>query len=186
MKPIMKRLFDVIFSMIALIIFALPMTIIVLVIKLRERHPVVFRQDRVGKNKVLFKILKFQSMVDNVPTQTGRLLRKTGLDELPQFINVLLGEMSIVGPRALTMSDIERLGWNNSYHEIRWKQNPGITGMAQIYGGQHRKTSWFWDKFYINKNNIIIDLTIVIISFLMNICGKTIIRKLVFHKNSLK
>jgi lipopolysaccharide/colanic/teichoic acid biosynthesis glycosyltransferase len=125
-------------------------------------------------------------MVNEVPTATGKFLRKTGLDELAQFINVLKGDMSIVGPRALTESDIERLGWNDDYHSIRWKLKPGITGFAQIYGGQHRKTSWFWDKYYINKNNVFIDFGLVGISFLMNIFGKTRVRKIIFRKNSLK
>jgi lipopolysaccharide/colanic/teichoic acid biosynthesis glycosyltransferase len=125
-------------------------------------------------------------MVDEVPTKTGKLLRKTGLDELAQFINVLKGDMSIVGPRALTKFDIERLGWNDNYHSIRWKLKPGITGFAQIYGGQHRITSWFWDKYYINRNNVLIDFVLVGISFLMNIFGKTRVRKVIFRKNSLK
>jgi lipopolysaccharide/colanic/teichoic acid biosynthesis glycosyltransferase len=125
-------------------------------------------------------------MVDQIPTQTGQILRKTGLDELPQFLNVLKGDMSIVGPRALTMYDIERLAWNDAYHQIRWQQKPGITGFAQIYGGQHRKTSWFWDKYYIRHNNLMIDFGIVGISFFMNVFGKTKIRKIVFQKNNLK
>jgi len=182
----MKRTFDILFSLIALLIFAIPAIIISLLLKIRERHPILFKQERIGKNKKPFQILKFQTMVNEVPTSTGKLLRKTGLDELPQFLNVFLGDMSIVGPRALTNYDIERLHWNDDYHTIRWKLQPGITGYAQIYGGQHRKTSWFWDKYYINNINVLVDFKIVFISFLMNIFGKTKIRQIIFRKNSLK
>jgi lipopolysaccharide/colanic/teichoic acid biosynthesis glycosyltransferase len=182
----MKRIFDLLFSFVALVIFAIPTIIISFLLKFKEGHSVLFRQERIGKNKKTFQILKFQTMVNEVPTRTGKLLRKTGLDELPQFLNVLKGEMSIVGPRALTNYDIERLSWNDDYYSIRWKQKPGITGYAQIYGGQHKKTSWFWDKYYIKNNNVFIDFTIVIISFLMNIFGKTKIRQIIFRKNSLK
>lgn len=125
-------------------------------------------------------------MVNEIPTKTGYILRKTGLDELPQFINVLKGDMSIVGPRALTQYDIERLNWDDEHHHIRWDSKPGITGFAQIYGGQHRKTSWFWDKYYINHNNVMIDFAVIVISFMMNVFGKTRVRKMVFQKNNLK
>ena len=125
-------------------------------------------------------------MVNDVVTNTGRVLRKTGLDEVPQFINVLRGEMSIVGPRAITIADIKRLEWDDVYHRIRWNMNPGITGFAQLYGGQHRKTSWFWDKYYINRNNLLIDLIIIALSFMMNIFGKRRIRRFIFKKNNLK
>ena len=182
----MKRLFDITFSFIALLIFAMPIIIISLLLTIKERHSILFKQDRIGKNKQPFRILKFQTMINEVPTKTGEFLRKTGLDELPQFLNVLKGDMSIVGPRALTKFDIERLDWNDDHHSIRWKVKPGITGFAQIYGGQHRKTSWFWDKRYINNNNVLIDFGIVGISFLMNIFGKTRIRQIVFRKNTLK
>ena len=182
----MKRLFDIMLSFIALLIFAIPMFIIAFLLIAKERHSILFRQDRIGKNKQTFQILKFQTMVDELPTKTGKLLRKTGLDELPQFLNVLKGDMSIVGPRALTKPDIERLGWNDDYHSIRWNVKSGITGFAQIYGGQHRKTSWFWDKRYINNNNVIMDFGIVCISFLMNIFGKTRVRQIVFQKKDLK
>lgn len=183
---IMKRIFDITFSFIALFVFAVPIIIISLLLLFKERHSILFKQERIGKNKQVFQILKFQTLVNEAPTKTGKILRKTGLDELPQFINVLIGDMSIVGPRALTSYDINRLNWNDEFHHIRWNSKPGITGFAQLYGGQHRKTSWFWDKYYINKNNLIIDFYIVIISFLMNIFGKTTVRQIIFQKNNLK
>ena len=133
------------------------------------------------KSKVFFKVSD-----DPRTTRIGKFLRNSSLDELPQFINVLKGDMSIVGPRALTIYDIDRLNWNDDFHSIRWNSKPGITGFAQVYGGQHRKTSWFWDKYYINNNNIIIDFGIVGISFLMNIFGKTRVRQIIFQKSSLR
>lgn len=182
----MKRLFDIVFSFIALSLFAIPMTAIALLLRIKERHSVFFRQQRVGKSGYSFEILKFQTMVDEVPTATGRFLRKTGLDELPQFFNVLKGEMSIVGPRALTSFDIKRLGWNDAFFNSRWEIKPGITGLAQIYGGQHRKISWFWDKYYIKTNSLLTDFVIIMISFAMNLFGKTRIRRIVFRRNNLK
>lgn len=182
----MKRIFDLLFSLIALTIFTIPAIIISLLLTVKERHGILFKQERIGKNKCAFWILKFQTMVNEVPTRTGNVLRKTGLDELPQFLNVLKGDMSIVGPRALTMYDIERLAWNDSYHSMRWDQKPGITGFAQIYGGQHRKTSWFWDLYYIKHHTILIDFAIVLISFAMNVFGKTKVRQIIFGKKSLK
>ncbi|MEP7107455.1 MAG: sugar transferase [Ferruginibacter sp.] len=182
----MKRLFDILFSIIALLVFAVPAIIIAIVLTLKERHAIFFEQDRIGKSKIVFKILKFRTLTDQIPTQTGQILRKTGLDELPQFINVLKGDMSIVGPRALTKSDIERLCWDDHYHATRWNIKPGITGFAQLYGGQHRKTSWFWDSYYISNYYILIDVGIIAASFLMNIFGKTRVRKIIFQKPGLK
>lgn len=81
-------------------------------------------------------------MVDEQETPTGKILRMTGLYEIAQFFNVLKGDMSLVRPRALTEYDIKRLKWYDEYHNIRWRVKPGISGFAQIYGGQHRKLSW--------------------------------------------
>lgn len=182
----MKRLFDIVFSIIALAVFSIPLIVIAIILIIKEKHSILFKQERVGKDKTVFRILKIQTMVNQIPTTTGRILRKTGIDEWAQFINVLKGEMSIVGPRALTEFDIKRLGWDDTFHAKRWNIKPGITGFAQLYGGQHRKTSWFWDVYYLNNNNLCSDLVIIIISFLMNIFGKTRIRKIIFRKSNLK
>lgn len=182
----MKRILDILFSFIALLVFAIPISVIAAMLAFKEKHAILFKQNRIGKNKSVFKILKFQTMVNEIPTPTGRVLRKTGLDELPQFINVLKGDMSIVGPRALTNFDIERLRWNDGYHAPRWNIKPGITGFAQLYGGQHRKTSWFWDSYYFKNNHVLIDVGIIMVSFLMNVFGKTRVRKIIFQKTSLK
>ena len=182
----MKRLFDIIASLVALLIFSIPMLIICLLLKFKEKHPIIFRQERLGKDKKPFNILKFQTMVNEVPTSTGRILRKAGLDEFPQFFNVLKGDMSLVGPRAITMYDVERLGWNDEYHSRRWSIKPGISEWAQIYGGQHRKLSWMWDCKYIAQNHVGIDTLILLISFAMNIFGKTKVRQVVFHNSRLK
>ncbi|MDR2848403.1 MAG: sugar transferase [Bacteroidales bacterium] len=182
----MKRTFDIIFSVTALLVFAVPMAVIALLLVGKEKHPVFFRQQRVGKDEQPFEILKFQTMVNETPTQTGKILRRTGLDELAQFFNVLKGDMSIVGPRALTQADIVRLGWNDAYHSVRWSIKPGITGLAQIYGGQHRKISWVMDRHYIRKNSLFIDFKMIIISFLMNIFGKTRVRRIIFNTKKLK
>ncbi len=182
----MKRIFDILFSIVAFIVFLVPVIAIILAIVLFERHPIIFYQERIGLDKKPFKILKFQTLVENIPTKTGKFLRKTGLDELPQFINVFKGDMSIVGPRALTNFDIERLKWNSEYHKIRWNCKPGITGYAQIYGGQNKKSSWFWDTKYIKTHSLIKDFAVISISFLMNVFGKTRIRRVIWADKDLK
>jgi len=182
----MKRTFDISFSLIALLVFIIPVIAVILIIVIFEKHPIIFYQKRIGLHKNPFKILKFQTLVNNLPTKTGKILRKTGLDELPQFINVLKGDMSIVGPRALTNYDIERLKWDSEFHKIRWNCKPGITGYAQIYGGQNKKTSWFWDIKYMKTNSMLKDFTVICISFLMNIFGKPRIRRLIWPRRGLK
>lgn len=181
-----KRIFDILFSMAAVLLFGLPAVMIAVTLKYAERGSVIFRQERLGLNKEPFQIIKFRTMIDNRPTRIGRILRNAGLDELPQFFNVLKGDMSIVGPRALTRADVKRLGWDDEHHAKRWNLRPGITGYAQLYGGQHRRTSWFWDRKYIEHNNMLIDFCAVVVSFFMNVLGKRRVRNIIWRGRSLK
>jgi len=182
----MKRIFDITFSLMAVILFAIPAVVIALIIKFYERHPIFFYQERIGRDFKPFRIIKFQTMVDQKPTRTGKILRMAGIDEWPQFINVLMGEMSIVGPRALTLADIVRLGWDAPRYRVRWQVAPGITGFAQLYGGQHRSTSWFWDIQYLSNCTLLTDLGVVVVSFLMNVFGKRRVRRILFQQADLK
>jgi lipopolysaccharide/colanic/teichoic acid biosynthesis glycosyltransferase len=181
-----KRLFDILFSFVAMMVFCLPVLGIIFIIKAFYNHPIIFFQDRIGKNKSVFRIWKFQTLINEKPTKLGTFLRKTGLDELPQFINVFIGDMSIVGPRALTSNDITRLKWDSDYYKMRWSIKPGITGLAQIYGGQNKKTSWFFDKRYILNHGLLNDFCLLSISFMMNIFGKTRIRRMIWKNKNLK
>ena len=147
-RDFFKRGFDIFLSLIAIIIFAIPMLIIALWIKIDSPHEkVLFKQERVGINNVPFTILKFRSMRDDAPhqmatenfenpevyiTRVGKILRKTSMDELPQLFNVLKGDMSIVGPRPLIPKEKYVLKLRNEYGAN--KILPGITGLAQVHG----------------------------------------------------
>ena len=147
-RDFFKRGFDIFFSLIAIIILAIPMMIIALWIKIDSPHEkVLFKQERIGINNVPFTILKFRSMRDDAPhqmatenfenpemyiTRVGKILRKTSLDELPQLLNVLKGDMSIVGPRPLIPKERYVLKLRDEYGAN--KILPGITGLAQVHG----------------------------------------------------
>ena|SRR5687767_3104147 len=114
----LKRLFDLVGACAGLLVFAPALALVSLAVLLDDGRPVLFRQPRLGYRRRRFSILKFRSMRDGRITRVGRVLRATGLDEVPQFINILRGEMSAVGPRPLTDVDVQRLGWTrpHSYH----------------------------------------------------------------------
>jgi exopolysaccharide biosynthesis polyprenyl glycosylphosphotransferase len=154
---VIKRFVDIVFSTIILIILSIPFLIIALIIKLDSPGPVFFRQERVGRNHKLFKIFKFRTMKNNAEasldevleaegkkvetlykikndpriTKVGGFFRKTSIDELPQFINSLMGSMSIVGPRPQILREIES---NSSVYNRRLVIKPGITGPWQVGG----------------------------------------------------
>ena len=141
------RIFDVLISIIILIIFLPMMILISLLILLIDGRPIIFKQYRVGYMGKQFKIFKFKTMINSTfeneelrVTNLGKVLRKTSLDELPQLINVLKKDMSIVGPRPLPKSIEKKI---DRYSKIkRRKILPGITGMSQInYTGKKRKLS---------------------------------------------
>ena len=165
-----KRLIDVILSFLAIIILFIPGIIIAICIKIESKGPVFFKQKRVGKNKKYFMIYKFRTMRTDTPkdmpthmlnnpdlyiTKVGRILRKTSLDELPQIINRIKGDMSIVGPRPALWNQDDLITERDKYHanDIR----PGLTGLAQISGrdeleipvkakldGEYTKNISFW------------------------------------------
>lgn len=132
--PRARRLFDVIGAVGGLLAFSPAMAVIAAAIYLDDGGPILFRQVRLGLARQPFTIVKFRTMSGGRVTRAGRVLRATGLDELPQFINILRGNMSAVGPRPLADADVRRLGWTITRFDFRWRVLPGLTGLAQVMG----------------------------------------------------
>ena len=168
----MKRLFDICISIASLVIFALPLLMLVCLVRSRLGSPVFFTQVRPGLNGKLFRMLKFRSMTDErssdgelLPdaerlTRFGALLRSTSLDELPELWNVLKGEMSLVGPRPLL---VEYLPLYTPEQARRHDVRPGITGWAQVNGrnaiGWEEKFAL--DVWYVENQNLWLDMKIL-------------------------
>lgn len=141
MYKYIKRILDFVFALLLFIILLIPMIIIGIVIKLEDKGPALFKQIRTGKDGKEFKILKFRSMKINNNvydfnkekeyTKVGRIIRKTSLDELPQIINILKGEMSFIGPRPWIIDYYKLM---NKKQRKRVKVLPGMTGLAQVNG----------------------------------------------------
>ena len=146
-KHFFKRLTDVILSFVGILVLALPMLIIAIAVKCDSRGPVFFKQKRVGIHKKHFMILKFRTMRTDTPhdapthelsdpkkwiTKVGGFLRKTSLDELPQIFNILVGQMSVIGPRPALLNQFDLIEERDKYgaNDVR----PGLTGWAQING----------------------------------------------------
>lgn len=171
----MKRLFDIIFSIVAIVILALPMAVIAIIILATDGRPVVFRQERVGLGNKTFRIRKFRSMKvgtknvatkdlknsDDCITPIGKVLRKTSLDELPQLINILEGTMSFVGPRPLIPQEehIRKMRAEKNVYSVR----PGVTGLAQVNGRdlvtEEQKVNW--DAEYVQNQSLLLDIKIM-------------------------
>jgi len=174
-----KRVFDLALAGTAAIVFAPALLVIMAAIWLDDRGSPFFTQARVGANRRTFRILKFRTMRDGVVTRVGHWLRRTGLDELPQFMNVCRGDMSVVGPRPLTPEDLARLGWSSSKYDWRFTVKPGITGLAQLAGGRNARHSTRLDRLYLRRNGAALDLQLVALSFLANVAGKKNVRRLI-------
>tara|TARA_B110000438_G_scaffold290010_1_gene325241 strand:+ start:421 stop:1020 length:600 start_codon:yes stop_codon:yes gene_type:complete len=166
----MKKSFDIITSLIGMIIFIPLLLIISIFILLFDGYPIIFIQPRLGKNKKEFNIIKFRTMKVGVSKSSGnderrqsllgKFLRKSSLDELPVLINVLKGDMSLVGPRPLLIKYSKRF---NSFQDRRHEVLPGITGLAQIKG--RNQISWeekfIYDVQYIDEHNFLLDIKIL-------------------------
>lgn len=176
-----KRLLDLIGSILGIIIFSPLLIIIAITIKFTSKGPVFFRQERLGRDGKIFKIIKFRTMVVNAEktgigiktfagdpriTKVGHILRKTSLDELPQLFNVVRGDMSLVGPRP-PVPYHPRKYKDYSVHQIqRFKVKPGITGYAQVKG--RNLLTWDerieYDIEYVNKQTLFFDIKIIILT----------------------
>lgn len=168
----MKRLFDILFSLAVLVGTALPMAVLCVAIAVKMGRPVFFRQKRPGRDGKIFEMIKFRTMTSAcgpdgklLPdaerlTPLGNFLRRSSLDEFPEFINVLKGEMSVVGPRPLLVQYLPRYSPEQARrHEVR----PGVTGWAQVNG----RNAISWDEkfrldvWYVDHRSLLLDLRII-------------------------
>ena len=172
-----KRAFDIFCSFLAIILLALPMLIVAIAIKCDSKGPVFFKQDRIGKNKKIFKILKFRSMYINTDpnapthllknatshiTKVGKFIRNTSLDELPQIFNIFIGQMSFVGPRPALWNQDDLVAERDRYHAN--DVVPGVTGLAQISGRDELEipVKAKFDGIYAEKRSLFFDFKILI------------------------
>ena len=172
MSSTWKRLFDLAGAGAGLLVFAPVMAVVVLAVLVGDGRPVLFRQQRLGFRRRPFSILKIRTMRDGRPTRVGRVLRASGLDEVPQFLNILSGEMSAVGPRPLTLEDVQRLGWTAREFDFRWETKPGLTGIAQIVGPSSPQDALELDRTYYARWNPLLDCRLIALSFAVNAFGK--------------
>jgi lipopolysaccharide/colanic/teichoic acid biosynthesis glycosyltransferase len=195
-EPFLKRPLDVMLSAV-MIVLSLPFSLpLACAIKIEDRGPVFYRQERWGLNGKRFKAYKFRTMVPNSDqdfgitqateddpriTRVGRMLRAMGLDELPQLFNIFLGEMSFVGPRSLAVGEIVK---NEKGRIIKYEDmpgfrerlcvKPGLTGLATIYIPKDASPSrkFRYDLIYIQKQSFWLDIRLIVLSFWISFRGK--------------
>jgi lipopolysaccharide/colanic/teichoic acid biosynthesis glycosyltransferase len=169
---ILKRVFEFLISLILFVVLLIPFIVIAIAIKIEDRGPVLYKQTRIGKKRKPFQIYKFRSMKtnrkeldsdmthDEMVTKVGRLIRKTSLDELPQLINILKGEMGFIGPRPWIPEYYE---WFTEEQKRRSDVLPGITGLAQAKGRNNinifKKIEY--DLEYVDNVSLFMDLKII-------------------------
>jgi sugar transferase (PEP-CTERM system associated) len=191
-RTFLKHAFDVLASLILLLLSAPVMLITAIAIKLETPGPVIYRQQRVGRGGQIFNVLKFRSMFanaeddglprwavpdDNRVTRVGRFIRYMRIDELPQLFNVLAGEMSLVGPRPERPYFVERLSGQIPFYGLRHSVKPGVTGWAQVrysYGAtvEDSVRKLQFDLFYVKNHSLALDLVILIETIGVVLLGK--------------
>lgn len=174
-KRFFKRPIDIFCALSAIIVFGWLYIILAILVRVKLGSPVLFKQDRPGKDEKIFKLYKFRTMTDErdengelLPddvrlTKFGRLLRKTSLDELPEAFNILKGDMSVVGPRPLA---VQYLPYYNEKEKHRHDVRPGLSGLAQVNG--RNAVNWSerfeFDLKYVNNISFILDIKIIFLT----------------------
>lgn len=195
-EPPLKRSLDGILSLFMLSLSAPIFLVTAVAIKLEDGGPIFYGQERWGKGGTRFRAYKFRTMIPNSDdifgitqayendprvTFVGRILRATGLDELPQVLNILLGQMSFVGPRALAIGEVlyDENGQRVNYEEIPdfWRRlsvRPGLTGIATIYRAKDipPRKKFRYDLLYIRKQSVGLDLKLILLSFWISLRGR--------------
>ena len=177
LQQLLKRIIDIIGSLAGLIILSPVFLVVGVLVYSKLGSPIFFTQERVGKDGKIFKMIKFRTMLDSTNkfgellddeerlTPFGKKLRSTSLDELPELINVLKGDMSLVGPRPLL---VEYIPLYSKHQFRRHEVNPGITGWAQVNGRNSIdwETKFDLDVEYVDKFNLIMDIKILFLTVL--------------------
>ena len=185
-----KYAMDFILALLGLLVLAVPMAILMIIIKIDDPGPIFFRQKRIGKDRTTFSMLKFRTMRSDTPrdmpthllknpdqyiTRVGRILRKYSLDELPQILNILMGHMSVVGPRPALWNQFDLIEQRENYgaHQVR----PGLTGWAQINGRDELEipVKAALDGEYVAKVGPIMDLKCFFGTFLAVFSAKGVV-----------
>jgi lipopolysaccharide/colanic/teichoic acid biosynthesis glycosyltransferase len=194
-QPIIKRLIDVVVASIGLVLTAPLSLVISIATKMEDRGPVFYTQERWGRGGNRFRLLKYRTMhefsdrdhgitqaakIDDRVTRVGRVLRSTGMDEIPQFINILKGDMSFVGPRALAVGELltDEAGQAIAYEKIpgfteRLAVRPGLTGMATIYIPKDSPPlkKLEYDLRYIEEQSVWLDIKLIALSIWISVRG---------------
>lgn len=180
--PVFKRTFDITCAVVGLTAFAFMLPFIAIILRLDSPGSIFYTQERLGRNGCIFRVIKLRSMVQNAEAKTGavfskrgdprvtrvgRFLRKTRLDEVPQLINVLRGDMSMIGPRPERPEHVQRLTQKIPFYRTRFIVRPGLTGWAQVrydYGSTDEDAliKLQYDLYYIRHHSLLLDLNIML------------------------
>ena len=188
-EKVIKRLVDLVFSILVLIFSAPLMLLLPLIIKLESKGSILYKQKRVGLKEKIYEVYKFRSMLENAEAETGPVLarqndervtkvggflRKFHLDELPQFLNILKGEMSLVGPRPERPAFVKEFNREIRGYSRRFVVKPGITGLAQLYGRYETSAEkkLKYDLAYVNNWSLGLDLKILFLSLEIILRGR--------------
>lgn len=184
MYQFFKRLFDVVISFLLTLALLPILLLVALLIKLESTGPVFYVSNRVGRNEKLFPLFKFRTMThkkrkqdvqvfDDNPeiTRVGKFLRRTKIDELPQLLNVMRGELSLVGPRPCLPSLLVKMDDNA---KVRFKVLPGMTGLSQVNGNIYLdwEDRWKLDSQYVEQQSLIMDAKIIFKTILVVLFGE--------------